>query len=265
LNTRYCKRVSIDRRQLLVERQLDAFLPLILDAIETHHVSHHVAVRVVAAGLGLLVHAGHAQLFDLVGHVHGDLALQVDEVLVLVDQAVTQVGQRRFQQLRQRVHLRRGSLLGVFRNRPDGARRHAGGQHRAVAIHDLAARRGQGQRALIAPLALLLQEFGGQPLQEQSAAGQHGEPAEQQDQHQARAPGGQLPAQHGVIEERDAFHCAPPVAEAGGWFKYSVRSGTMEIIFRPSRAMASTRALRASSARSSCRRRQLVSRSRACA
>ncbi len=204
--------------ELLVERQFDAFLPLVLDAVETHHVGHHVAIRVIAARFGLLVHARHAQLLDLVGHVHGDLALQVDEILVFIDEAVAQVGRGRFQQLRQGVQLGRGGLLGVFGDGPDGARRHAGRQHGAIAVHDLAARGGQGQRALVAPFALLLQEFGGQPLQEQGAAGQHGEAAEQQDQHQARAPGGQLPAQHGVVEEGDAFHCAPPPAGTGAWF-----------------------------------------------
>ncbi|MCY1514206.1 hypothetical protein D9M68_487370 [compost metagenome] len=201
--------------KLLIERQLDPFLPLVLDAVEAHHVGHHVAVRIIAAGFRLLMHARHTQLLDLVGHVHGDLALQVDEVLVFIDEAVAQVGHRRFQQLRQGVQLGRGGLLGVFGNGPDRARRHAGGQHRAVAVHDLAARGSQRQRAFIAPLALLLQELRGQPLQKQGAAGQHRETAEQQDQHQARAPRGQLPAQHGIVEEGDAFHCAPPLAETG--------------------------------------------------
>ncbi|MNT26620.1 hypothetical protein D3C72_1622090 [compost metagenome] len=178
--------------------------------------SHHLAVRVVTAGLGLLMHARQSQLLDLVGHVHRDLALQVDEVLVFVDQATAQVGRRRLQQLGQGVDLRRRGLLDVFGNRPDGARRHAGGQHRAVAVHDLAARGGQRKRALIAAFALLLQKLRRQALQEQRAAGQHREPAEQQDQHQACAPRGQLPAQHGVVEEGNALHWAPPAGAGSG-------------------------------------------------
>ena len=205
-------------RQLLVERQLDAFLALVLDAVEPDHVGHHVAVRIVAAGFGKLVYAGQVHLLDLVGHVHGHLALQVDEVLVLVHQAMAQVGRRHFQQLGKRVELGGRGLLGILGNGPDGARRHAGGEHHAVTVQDLAARGGQGQSAFVAALALLLQELGGQPLEEQRPAGQHDESAEQQDQHQARAPGGKLPAQHGIVEERHALHCAPPAgAGAAGW------------------------------------------------
>src|SRR3546814_16483971 len=56
-------------------------------------------------------------------------------------------------------------LAGIFRNRPNGAHGNAGCQnHRTTAIKNFPACCRQNQIALVTVLALLLQQFGGQPL-----------------------------------------------------------------------------------------------------
>ena len=203
-------------RQLLVERKLDTFLALILDVIEADNVGRHLAFRVIASRLGLLVDTGNAQFGDFGSSLERHLALEIHEGLVFVGKLLAQLGGGHLKQRRELIQFGGRRLVGVLRYRPHRARRNAGGQHHAVSVQDLAATGRQRQRALIAARTFCHEEFGRHPLQIPGTQGQRDERQTEQDQHKPSAPHGELHAQHGVIEEGHALHRTTPCASAAG-------------------------------------------------
>ena len=189
---------------------------MILDVIEADDVGRHLAFRVKASRLRLLVYTGNPQLRNFGCGLERYLTLEVDEGLVLVSELLVQLFGGHLKQLGELLQFGGRRLVGVFRYCPNGARRNAGGQHDAIAILDLAATRGQRQRALVPARALCHEEFGGQPLKIPGPQGQRDERQADQDQHKPSAPHGKLHAQHWVVEEGHALHRATPCASAAG-------------------------------------------------
>ena len=202
-------------QQLLVG-ELDAFLPAVLDVREADDVRAGRTLGVVALELAAGVNAGDLQVGDARGDVGVDLAPQVDEGAVVVGEPPLHFAGVHAEQARQlRDLLVRG--LDVFGNRPDRLRRHGRGEHDAVAVRDAAARRRDLERAGVARLALPLQEVRRHAAhQVEGAPRERHERAEQQEQHQLRAPGRQRHGEQRVRVEPDALAPAAALARAGG-------------------------------------------------
>jgi hypothetical protein len=74
------------------------FLPVVLDVGEADHVRGRFALGILAAVFLAQVHALHVQRHDLAGHRFVHLALEPDEVAVLVFQLLRELGGRQLQQ-----------------------------------------------------------------------------------------------------------------------------------------------------------------------
>ncbi|MNT45165.1 hypothetical protein D3C72_1817320 [compost metagenome] len=83
-------------------RQFHAFLAHVFHVGKAHHVGHHFALWIKALVFLALVDAVDAQLGNLVGHVHLDLAFQVNEAAVRIE-LLAQFVDVHFQQTGQRI------------------------------------------------------------------------------------------------------------------------------------------------------------------
>ena len=141
--------------QHLLVAQLDAFLPFVLDVREADQVSGDLAFRIEALVFVALIDAGNVERGDLVRDVDRHLTLDVDETLVF-RQLHAQFLRRHAEELAELV-----DLVGIeivrhrVGNRPDRAHGQARREHRLVTVENLAARRRQIDRALVAAFALL--------------------------------------------------------------------------------------------------------------
>jgi hypothetical protein len=147
--------------QLLVERQLHAFLADVLHVGEAGQVGRRLALGILAPVVAPQVDALDAERGHLPGDGLVDLALEPDEALVLVLELLVDVLQRHAEKFRglPELVLRGGVVaLDVFRNGPDAGRGHVGGQDQPVAVEDAPAVGRQLQRALVAHFALVLEE-----------------------------------------------------------------------------------------------------------
>ncbi len=185
--------------QLIVHRQLDAFLAFVLDTGEAEHVRGHFAGRIIATVFILFVDARQAERQDFRGHVGGDLPLDENEVTV-GRQLATEFMNIHLQQARQIPGLRRRQTR-IFRNRPDRLDRCRYRQHVVVAIHDATARRRDLDLPFVAGLTLLLQEVVLEHLQVERATDQGSKARQHENQDKTRPPRRQALQQHGALRE----------------------------------------------------------------
>jgi hypothetical protein len=172
--------------QRVLERELDAFLPALVNVGEPDHVGGRRAFGVDAAVAALEQYAGQLERLDLLGGGFVDLPIEPDEVRVVVELA------RQFAQ-RHGEHL--GELAAVLTIRVEVLRRdrdlrreHAAGEQLAVAVEDAAAAGRHVEAHRIAKLALLEIEVRADDLHEYRAAGQHGETHPHQRDEQLGSP-----------------------------------------------------------------------------
>ncbi len=210
--------------QQLVEGQLHAFLPLVLDAVEADHVRGHVALGVIAQRLGLLVHAGQVELLILSATSIGTWRFEVDEVLCPSSaRLAAQVGRRHVEQAGQRVLICAG--VACFTSSGIAQMARAGTLEAAVPR-----RCGRGScRAWPYRVSACFRRRRSPCCCRNSpdcSAGNSArlastvEPAEQQDQHQpSLCHMGSCAAQHGVVEEKGSRFIArlpgPPAPGSG--------------------------------------------------
>lgn len=154
------------------------------------------AVGVLAAGVGDEVDAVQLEFFDLIGHFHVGLALDVDEGGGRSGQKLAVVGRISPEHRGQRRRLGRciGHLHGV---RVDGGGLHRGGQHDAVAVVDGAAarRRLEADRAGLLGHGRVLIRY--DDLQKHQAQEEHGRYGGESQQQHLGAPGDR---RHGRVD-----------------------------------------------------------------
>ena len=125
--------------QPVIEGQLGAFLPLVIDAGEAQHMAHHFAGRVVAVVFAHQVHARQVQLADRLGVLRIQMPRQPEEVTILAaGNAARQVRAIAIQDL--------GKILPAFGGSsqfpgigPHGVHRRADRQRRSVTVENPAA------------------------------------------------------------------------------------------------------------------------------
>ncbi len=130
-----------------------------------------LAFGVLALVFLALVDALDFQRRNVFGHRLVHLTLDPDKGLVLVFQALVQLGQRHVQQFGQLAQ-ERLVTLHILRNGPDAGRRNAGSQDQAIAVQHPAPVGGQRQRAGKAHFALTLEKVIGNHLDVHRARGQ---------------------------------------------------------------------------------------------
>jgi hypothetical protein len=189
--------------QLAVEGQLDAFLPDVLDVGEARQVRGRLALGVLAPVVAAQVDALDAERGMICLPTGGvDLALDPDEALVLVLQLLVELLLRHAEQPGRLLQLGlHGGVvaLDVLGNGPDAGRRNVGREDQPVAVEDAAAVRGQLQRALVAHLALVLEEVVVEDLYVGGPAGQQHEAEGDAGHDELAAPDGGGLASSGLL------------------------------------------------------------------
>lgn len=172
----------------VVVLQLEAGDALAVDVAVADDLAADGAVGVLAAGVGDEVDAVELEFFDLIGHFHVGLALDVDEGGGRGGQKLAVVGRISPEHRGQRRRLGRriGHLHGV---RVDGGGLHRGGQHDAVAVVDGAAarRRLEADRAGLLGHGRVLIRY--DDLQKHQAQEEHGRYGGESQQQHLGAPG----------------------------------------------------------------------------
>ena len=180
----------------VVVLQLEAGDALAVDVAVADDLAADGAVGVLAAGVGDEVDAVQLEFFDLIGHFHVGLALDVDEGGGRSGQKLAVVGRISPEHRGQRRRLGRriGHLHGV---RVDGGGLHRGGQHDAVAVVDGAAarRRLETDRAGLLGHGRVLIRY--DDLQKHQAQEEHGRYGGESQQQHLGAPGDR---RHGRVD-----------------------------------------------------------------
>jgi hypothetical protein len=183
--------------------------PDVLHVGEARQVRGRLALGVLAPVVAAQVEALDAEIGDLLADGGVDLALDPDEALVLVLELLVELLLRHAEQLGGLLQLGlHGGVvaLDVLGNGPDAGRRNVGGEDQPVAVEDAPAVRGQLQRALVAHLALVLEEVVVEDLHVGGPAGQQHEAEGDAGHDELAAPDG-----GGAGEQRTAA-----VADAAG-------------------------------------------------
>ena len=148
--------------------ELDSLLAAVVHIGEAEQMRSHFAVRVVAAVLTLERNTRKAKLHDLGRGVGRQVALQVDELAILLGEAASDLTLVHAEQSSELAALA-GAQGRIDRAGPDRLDRGGHRERLAVAVGDHAAVSGQLEDAGIARLALLLQEVVVQHLQIEGA------------------------------------------------------------------------------------------------
>ena len=139
-------------------------------------------VRVVAAYFVPDINPRNLHLTHAFSRIGIQLPTNVDETaLLFTDHPLRDVFRRHVEHRRQIRNLRFRRILRLIGHRPNAAGRNRGRKHHAVAIHDLSALCGHGERPGIAGFPLLLQKFGINAALQPESFSDHGRHAEEKE------------------------------------------------------------------------------------
>ena len=227
-------------QQCAVEQELHTLLAVVFHIGKAHHMRGSLAFRVLAAVFGALVNALEIEFCNLLGVVGVDLTLEPNKAFILVGELFGQLSFGNAQQLRELL------ALAVFqrhilRNSPDAGRRHAGRQYQSIAIQNTAAIGWQLQRAVVAHLALVLEEVVVEDLDIGRARAQTHKTQGQRAHNKFAAPYRRAAGQQGAggVLDAAAHGCFSGLSPLP---RYSVMPGLTWRICSFSRATRSTRA-----------------------
>ena len=190
--------LALFTRQPRVGGKFDAFLAVVLVVREADDVRRRFSLGIEALRVGHERDAGQSLLGDPRGGIGIDLALEQHERAARVH-APQQFLRRHVEQTRD---VARAVRVEQLRRRPDFVGGEAHGEHRAMAIDDPAARRGQLLRALITLLAFVEVEILVEHLHPQRAPGERGERAGHEDHDERRAPLRKAAREHRILMRR---------------------------------------------------------------
>ena len=198
--------------KLIIEGEFDALLAFIIEVIQANNIARYRTFRIETTIIRVQTNPGDTKLFNFLGNVDRHLTFEIDKVSLLVRDSLSQICQRRLQQIRKTLHLGDRRLTMLTRLESDRISRDTRGQHHVVTIENFSTTGMQGQRVLITLFTLLLQKLSRNPLQVNGTSGQHHKTQTKQNQQQTPAPHRVAHLKHRVFKEGHAFHRTPPEA-----------------------------------------------------
>ena len=197
--------------QVLVESQLNALLPAIINIGEAHHMGSGFALRVQALVFLALVNAPDAQRPNFLGQGHIDLSFERYKTLFLIGQKAFKLDHGHIEQRGELLQANRVAV-NVFGHRPDAGHGHAGGQNQAIAVEHPATTGGELQGTGKTHLALALKEIVVDHLDVDRARAQQAKRECNHAHHQLAAPNRRTAGEQraGVVVDAAAHGRSPP-------------------------------------------------------